>query len=425
MKSTIKKALLASALVPCALSSAASMANAAELRMSWWGGDSRHVATQEALKACGEKHGHSIAPEFTGFSGYLEKLTTQMAGGTEADLIQVNWPWLPLFSRDGTGFADLNELGAVDLSQYPQTDLDGVTVKGHVQGIPVSTTGRVFFFNTTTLEEAGLSAPTTWEEFFGAAEALRDKEGEEYRLFNAVSESAQLLVSLAVTQKTGKDLVDPETNRVAWTPEELTEGINFYQRMVDTGAIQSRQDEAAEGNVKLYEKTAWAEGKIAGSYEWDSTYFKFSDPLQDGELLAAVPMVTFEDAVTQGVYRKPSMLFAVSKNSKNPEAAAEILNCLVNEPEGIDALGDTRGLPASKVALERLQAAGQIKPELLEAHEIMMASEGPAVSPFNEHPELRATFVDTLEEFAYGMVSAEEAAAYIIEGANDVLSQFD
>lgn len=425
MKSTIKKALLASALVPCALASAASMANAAELRMSWWGGDSRHVATQEALKTCGEKHGHSIAPEFTGFSGYLEKLTTQMAGGTEADLIQVNWPWLPLFSRDGTGFADLNELGAVDLSQYPQTDLDGVTVKGHVQGIPVSTTGRVFFFNTTTLEEAGLSAPTTWEEFFGAAEALRDKEGEEYRLFNAVSESAQLLVSLAVTQKTGKDLVDPDTNRVAWTPEELTEGINFYQRMVDNGAIQSRQDEAAEGNVKLYEKTAWAEGKIAGSYEWDSTYFKFSDPLQDGEVLAAVPMVTFEDAVTQGVYRKPSMLFAVSKNSKNPEAAAEILNCLVNEPEGIDALGDTRGLPASKVALERLQAAGQIKPELLEAHEIMMASEGPAVSPFNEHPELRATFVDTLEEFAYGMVSAEEAAAYIIEGANDVLSQFD
>ncbi len=49
MKSTIKKALLASALVPCALSSATSMAHAADLRMSWWGGDSRDVATQEAL----------------------------------------------------------------------------------------------------------------------------------------------------------------------------------------------------------------------------------------------------------------------------------------------------------------------------------------------------------------------------------------
>ncbi|MCA0996913.1 ABC transporter substrate-binding protein [Alloyangia pacifica] len=421
MKSTIKKALLASALVPCALSSA----NAADLRMSWWGGESRHVATQEALKLCGEKYGHTIAPEFTGFSGYLEKLTTQMAGGTEADLIQVNWPWLPLFSRDGTGFADLATLEGVDLSQYPQADLDGVTVKGHVQGIPVSTTGRVFFFNTTTLAEAGITPPTTWEEFFGAAEALRDKEGEDYRLFNAVAESAQLLVSLAVTQKTGKDLVDPETNRVAWTPEELVEGITFYQRMVDTGAIQSRQDEAAEGNVKLYEKQAWAQGKIAGSYEWDSTYFKFSDPLNEGEELTAVPMITFEGAKTQGVYRKPSMLLAVSKHSDNPEAAAEILNCLVNEPEGIDALGVTRGLPASQVALERLEGAGEIKPELLKAHEIMMASEGPAVSPFNEHPELRATFVDTLEEFSYGMVSAEEAAEYIIEGANDVLSQFD
>ena len=54
-------------------------AQAADLRMSWWGGESRHEATQAALKACGETYGHTISPEFTGFDGYLEKLTTQMA----------------------------------------------------------------------------------------------------------------------------------------------------------------------------------------------------------------------------------------------------------------------------------------------------------------------------------------------------------
>ncbi len=87
-------------------------AGAAELRMSWWGGESRHVATQKAIAACGTKYGHTIKGEFTGFDGYLEKLTTQMAGKTEADIVQVNWPWLPLFSKDGTGFADLRTLKA-------------------------------------------------------------------------------------------------------------------------------------------------------------------------------------------------------------------------------------------------------------------------------------------------------------------------
>lgn len=32
--------------------------------------------------------------------------------------MQVNWPWLPLFSRDGTGFADLRSLPGIDLNQW-------------------------------------------------------------------------------------------------------------------------------------------------------------------------------------------------------------------------------------------------------------------------------------------------------------------
>ena len=401
-------------------------AQAADLRMSWWGGESRHEATQAALKACGETYGHTISPEFTGFDGYLEKLTTQMAGGTEADIVQVNWPWLPLFSQDGKGFHDLNTLSdTIDLDQWSDDQLAPVTVNGKLNGLPLSTTGRVFFFNTTTLEEAGIPVPTTWEEFFSSAEVLREKMGEDHNLFNSVKETAQLLVTLAVVQKTGKDLVDPETNRVAWTPEELAAGIAFYGRMIETGAVRSQQEEAGEGNVNLYEKQDWAQGKIAGSYEWDTTYFKYSDPLNEGEMLDSTQPVRFEDAVTDGAYRKPSMLFAISKNSDNPEAAAEIVNCMLTEPEGIDALKDTRGLPAAKVAADRLIEAGMIKPEIVKAHEIAMEASGPAISPFNEHPELRGAFIDTLEEYSYDMISAEEAAEVIIDAANDVLEDFD
>ena len=54
-----------------------------------------------------------------------------------------------------------------------------------------------------------------------------------------------------------------------------------------------------------------------------------------------------------------------------------------------------------------------------------MAASGPTISPFNEHPEVRGIFIDTLEEYAYGMISAEDAAEVIIDGANKVLSSFD
>ncbi len=58
-------------------------------------------------------------------------------------------------------------------------------------------------------------------------------------------------MTLAVVQKTGRDLVDPKTNRVAWTPEELAEGISFVGKLVETGSIRSQKEEAADGNVNL------------------------------------------------------------------------------------------------------------------------------------------------------------------------------
>lgn len=401
------------------------LTRADDLRMSWWGGDSRHAATQEALKQCGAKYGHTVAAEFTGFDGYLEKLTTQMAGGTEADIIQVNWPWLPLFSKDGTGFADLRSLPAIDLSQWSEEQLAAASMNGVLQGLPVSTTGRVFFFNKTSFDAAGLAIPKTWEELMAAGPVLQEKLGEGAHPFNAVKETAQLLISLAITQRTGKDLVDPATNRVAWTPEELAAGFEFYAKLVETGAIMSAKDEAAEGGVNLFEKPDWAAGKIAGSYEWDSTYAKYADPLAEGQELVPVEMLTFADAKTKGVYRKPSMVFSISKNSKSPEAAAQIVNCLLNEPEGIAALGDSRGLPASKVAAEWMVANAKGDPMVKAANDIVMASDGPMVSPFNEHPEIRSLFLDTLEEFAYGMVDAPTAAQTFIDGANATLAKFD
>ena len=420
----MKSRTFAAVLAGTALASLVSGAvHAADLRMSWWGGDSRHVATQKALELCGAKHGHTVKGEFTGFDGYLEKLTTQMAGGTEADIIQVNWPWLPLFSKKGTGFADLRTLPAIDLSQWTEADLASGSMAGVLQGLPVSTTGRVFFFNATTFEKAGVPIPTSWDEFFTATAQVKEKLGADTYTFNAVKETAQLLVTLAVVQATGKDMVDPATNRVAWTPEELAAGIDFLGKLVETGAIKSQKQEASEGNVNLFEKPAWAEGKIAGSYEWDSTYSKYADPLKDGQVLKPVPMLKLTGAVTDGVYRKPSMVFAISKNAKDPEAAAQIVNCLLNEPEGIEALGTSRGLPASRVAAELL--AGQGEPEVRAANAIVLESTGPVVSPFNEHPEIRGLFIDTLEEYAYGQIDAQGAAEQIIDGTNDVLANFD
>ena len=417
----LTKLLLATAF---AATSLGQVSQAADLRMSWWGGDSRHKVTQEALKVCGDKYGHKIAAEFTGFDGHLEKVTTQIAGGTEADIMQINWPWLPLFSIKGDGFADLNQFkDVIDLSQWSADDLAAGTMNGKLNGLSVSTTGRVFMFNKTALDKAGVAIPTTWDELFEAAKAVKEKIGPDAYPMNAVKETAVLLISLNATQSTGKDLVDPATKKVAWKPEELAKAIDFYGKMVKDGVVMSQKSVAAEGNLNLFESPKWADGRISGSYEWDSTFSKYADPLK-GQKLEPVAILKASDAKTDGVYRKPSMVFSISKRSKDPKAAAQIVNCLLNEPEAIKILGTSRGLPASKIAAKTLTDGGRIEAELLKAHDIIVKASGPTVSPLNEHPEIRSVFLDALEEYAYGQIDSKEAAETIIDGVNGVLKKF-
>ncbi|SDF21286.1 Cupin domain-containing protein [Salipiger thiooxidans] len=141
--------------------------------------------------------------------------------------------------------------------------------------------------------------------------------------------------------------------------------------------------------------------------------------------ICLAPPIRFESTLTEGACRKPLMLFVTSKRSKQPEAAAQIVNCTLTEPSGIDALRDTRGLPAEKCAADRLIDAGLIKPEIVRAHKPPMEASGPAISPFKEPPELRVAFIDALEENSCEMIGAEDAAGAIIDATNNVPEAFD
>ncbi|MCJ7874420.1 ABC transporter substrate-binding protein [Phaeobacter sp. J2-8] len=229
----------------------AGTAGAADLRMSWWGGDSRHQATQTALEVCGEKHGHTISPEFTGWSGHFEKLTTQIAGGTEADLMQVNWPWLSIYSADGTGLADLTTLSdTIDLSNWDAAQIEAGSMNGKLNGLPISTTGRLFAFNKTTWDKAGLELPKTWDDLVAAGPVFAEKLGDDYYPFEAARLDAALIITLYGTQKTGKALIDPATNELAWTKEELTEAISFYKTLVDNHVILDWKSVAARATSR-------------------------------------------------------------------------------------------------------------------------------------------------------------------------------
>ena len=81
------------------------------LTMSWWGGESRHNAYQEALKAFSAEHTTiTVNPTFAAWSGWEDTMSTKFAGGVAEDVCQINWNWLYNYSKNGQTFIDLNSV---------------------------------------------------------------------------------------------------------------------------------------------------------------------------------------------------------------------------------------------------------------------------------------------------------------------------
>ena len=95
------------------------------LRFAWWGGSARHAATLKAIALFEQRNpGLKVKAEYMGFNGYLERLTTQVAGGSEPDVMQINWAWLAMFSKRGTGVTDLDTYqGLLSLDQFSADDV--------------------------------------------------------------------------------------------------------------------------------------------------------------------------------------------------------------------------------------------------------------------------------------------------------------
>ncbi len=76
-----------------------------ELKFSWWGGDTRHAATEEAIKAFQAKYPNiTVTPEYGAWNGWEEKQSLNILGGNAADVMQINWNWIESYSQGGKVF---------------------------------------------------------------------------------------------------------------------------------------------------------------------------------------------------------------------------------------------------------------------------------------------------------------------------------
>lgn len=128
--------------------------------------------------------GHQIELNVTPFPGMLQRSRNAVtASESEFDLINLNEQWYSLFYAGGlvTPILDIDPEFVLDpqVIEYAYAtrwnpDIGYSTEDGALYGLPINGNIQLLFYRSDLFEEAGLGAPTTWDEVEAAAQVLHD-----------------------------------------------------------------------------------------------------------------------------------------------------------------------------------------------------------------------------------------------------------
>ena len=398
------------------------------LTMSWWGGESRHNAYQEAIKAFSAEHSTiTVNPTFAAWSGWEDTMSTKFAGGVAEDVCQINWNWLYNYSKSGQTFIDLNSVtDYLDLTQWDAAAMDACYVANSQQCVPVSMTGRIFYWNMTTFNKAGITeVPKSLDDLMAAGKAFQEKLGDDYYPLHLGAYDRMILMVFYLESKYGKDWADPVTSTLNYTEDEIAEGIDFIKSLVDGHVMMNLKTYySANSDTATHQSNEWITGKIAGIFEWDSAASKYQDALDEENK----PGFTVGEEIKFGDYNggfsKVSMGLAITKTCKNVAEAATLINFLLNEEKGASIMGSECGIPASKAGLKFAQDAGAVKSLVAEANAKVMAFTTNKLDPLFENNDLKASgtgiYQEVFDNIDYGDQTPEEAVETLLDGMESV-----
>jgi len=161
-----------------ALATAALAAQAGEVEvLHWWtsGGEAKAAAE---LKATMQKKGHTwkdFAVAGGGGDSAMTVLKSRVVSGNAPAAAQIKGPSIQEWAREGV-LANMDVLAKAEKwdELLPKSIADGLKYKGNYVAAPVNV-HRVnwLWANPEALKKAGAKLPTSWDEFFVTAEALK------------------------------------------------------------------------------------------------------------------------------------------------------------------------------------------------------------------------------------------------------------
>ncbi|RAK06866.1 multiple sugar transport system substrate-binding protein [Halanaerobium saccharolyticum] len=427
-----KKTLALVLILTFALSLSLSVAAMAQdeevtLRFAWWGSQSRHERTLRVIEMFEEEYPNiKIQPEYTGWSGYWDKMNAQAAGDNLPDIIQHVRKMMASYVENDQLLAldPYIEDGSLDVSKIGESYLEMGRAYGKQMSLATGVNAPAGYYDKELFDAAGVDYPSpedTWED---RAEMLK-KLHEELGILGAATPASQEEGNGFVVwlRQHGQNFYSEDGKSLGYDDDQLfVDYMNYDLELIESGAVQDAMQRQESANAIEQDPVTQGEAASATNY-WSNQLVAISNGA--GKLLHPFLYPSAEGQVREGRFMKPAMVMTAARTTEHPEEVMTFLNFWFNNVEAGKVIGTDRGVPTNSEIRTALKAdADEYDQAVFDFIEVAAENAGP-VLPLQPpaDPEVTTAFADQYWEVIYGMKTPAEAAADFREEATKLLSR--
>ncbi|MBV6685475.1 extracellular solute-binding protein [Bacillus sp. JRC01] len=392
-----------------------------ELRMTWWGSQSRHDQTQEIIKKFEEENPDiKITSEFTGFDGYFEKMAAQAAGNNLPDIMQQNFGEYLNQYADKNLLADLSEYvedGTINVDGVSDIIMDSGKQGDKILGIPTGTNALTAFYNVDMLKEVGvenLDGNWSWDEYVDIATKVHEKTGE----FGTRLMEPKNLFEYYLREK-GQKLFSEDGTALGYKDDKLlSDYFDLNKKMVDEG-VAPGYDTIQQ--IKGVEDELIVHGKAPFDFRWSNQATALDSASEQELAMTLLP----GDNNREGMFLKPAMLWSVSENSKHKEEAARFIDFFTNNIEVYEIGGSDRGVPIKEdIRNEMASTLSETDKKVFDYIEMVTDNSSPIDSNYPQQAsEVLGALQEVDELVMYGQLSPKDGAKEFRKKAESILGR--
>jgi oligogalacturonide transport system substrate-binding protein len=385
------------------------------LRFAWWGGDERNAATLSVIEQFEKLHPNvTIEAEYGGNDGYHDKLATQLASGTAADIVQVDPEIFPTYVSTGDYFIDFKDY-KMDLSNFDEKYIS-IPINGRYNdkqlGLPSGISGAGIMVNKDLADAAGVdfTKELNWDDLLEMGKKVKAYDENMFLLCANKEYITNLVVFNYGKQLIGKPLFDPESKQMNITEDQLKQVFDYVQKLYDEGVVAPASYQASYSGDNLQSDANWIAGKYVASLTYVSTIDVMAAANPNAKYyMSQLPVL--DGSSESGWVSNTPQVFAVTKTSKSPEMAVEFMNYFYNNDTAIETLGCTRSVPPTEKARKICADKGLLSEYTMEGANIAAAMGGTPNDKISSSQESKAILFDSVETIGYGANKPAAVAA--------------